>query len=62
MFKMTLIIHTLLSALVAGTGVTVALVIGVTSALVLLAIAGVGLVVTWPVSHMIAKALMGGSD
>ncbi|MGV6812710.1 MAG: CTP synthetase [Brevirhabdus sp.] len=56
---MTLIIHTILSALVAGTAVTVALVAGATSALVLLVIAAVGVVVTWPVSHMIAKALLG---
>jgi len=62
MFKMTLIIHTLLSALVAGTAVTVALVAGVTSALVLLGIAGVCLVATWPVSHKIARAMMGGEN
>jgi len=62
MFKMTLIIHTIVSAFVAGTAVTVALVVGVTSALALLSIAAVGLIATWPVSHIIAKTLMGDGE
>jgi len=59
MFKMTLIVHTILSAFVSGTAVTIALVAGVTSAAVLIGVAVIGLVVTWPVSHRIAKTLMG---
>lgn len=60
MFRATLILHTLLSSVVAGTAVTIALVAGVVSAGGLIAIAMLALLATWPVSQRIAKALFSG--
>lgn len=59
MFWITLIIHIIVSGAVAGVAVTVALVAGVTSKLVLVGLAAAGMVVTWPVSSRIARTLFG---
>lgn len=57
MFRLTMILHLFIGATLSGVGIVVVLVAGFASLWALLGAALLGMVVAFPVSHMVAKAL-----
>ncbi|RYH10555.1 CTP synthetase [Tropicimonas sp. IMCC6043] len=57
MFRLTLLLHAIVSTVLMGTGITAALVLGYVSGIAIGAAILGGLVFGWPIARLIAKEL-----
>lgn len=57
MFRLTLLLHSIVSTVLMGTGIVVALVLGYVSALAIVAAILGGIALGWPIARLIAKEL-----